>query len=271
MENKDLHIFVGFKGGLGKSKIAKHIFPSIIYKVSGIKNFNIVEIDDTETEDVWNSEYITFKKFSVDDYKNGIVQLQSTLINDSVTEILDIGGGKEKVLKILEQLKQMDLHLFYNLKFYVPTNKDATIFNSTKSTLETIYSMFNVKANLIFNRVFTDYKKEFKTFFGNENWGINEKYSEIKDLIDAEFVVYEDYEGQIETVIDQLNQSGFDFYLHSLDFDKNYVQTFKDPTKTVEERIELGQQKAIVSDYLSFFNKIFMVKKEDVATSKVKK
>lgn len=268
MENKKLHIFVGFKGGLGKSKLAKHIFPTILHRVAGTTKFNIVEIDDTETVDVWSSDNIVFNKFTVDEYKDGIVQLQSTLMEDEISEILDIGGGKEKVFKILEQIKQMDLHLFYDLEFYIPTNKDATIFNSTKSTIETINDMFEVKPNLIYNRVFFDYKKEFKTIFGNENWGIEAKYDEIKNLISEEFVVYEDYESQIETIIDQLNQSGFDFYLHALEFEKNYVQNFKDPNKTTEDRISLGKEKAIVSDYLNYFRKIFIVEKQESKKSK---
>lgn len=261
MDKKNLHIFVGFKGGLGKSKLAKHIFPAILNRATDTTRFNIVEIDDTETDDVWNSQYITFNKFSVENYKDGIVQLQSTLVDNDIAEILDIGGGKEKVLKILEQLKMMDLDLFYNLVFYVPTNKDATIFNSTKATIETIKEMFDCKTNLIYNRVFFDYRKEFKTVFGNENWGIEARYDEIKNDIEDEFVIFEDYEGQIETVIDQLKESGFDFYLYALEFEKTYKEQMLDPNKTVEDRVNLGKQKAIVSDYLNFFRKIFVVEK----------
>lgn len=268
MDKKNLHIFVGFKGGLGKSKLAKHIFPAILNRATDTTRFNIVEIDDTETDDVWNSQYITFNKFSVENYKDGIVQLQSTLVDNDIAEILDIGGGKEKVLKILEQLKMMDLDLFYNLVFYVPTNKDATIFNSTKATLETIKEMFDCKSNLIYNRVFFDYKKEFKTFFGNEDWNIEARKGEIESLIDEEFVVFEDYDGQIETVIDQLGKSGLDFYLHSLNFEKAYKDEMLDRNKTVKDRIELGKQKTLTGEYLSFFRKIFIVRKEDKKAKK---
>lgn len=269
MENKKLHIFVGFKGGLGKSKLAKHIFPTVIYNVTGIQKFNIVEIDDTDTFDTWNSDKITFNKFTVDEYKDGIIQLQSTYADEDTCEILDIGGGKAKVMTILQQLQLMDLHLLYDLNFYVPTIKDATVFTSTKSTLETLHELFNVKANLIYNRVIFNYKNEFSTFFGNEKWGTTGKYDEIKDYIENEFVVYDDIDGQIETVLNELHISGFDFYLEALNFDKNYLQEFKNPNKTADERLQMGKQKSLVSDYLAFFKKVYLIDKD--VNKKVKK
>lgn len=254
---KQLIITTGFKGGLGKSELAKNILPIIIYNISNakFKKFKIVEIDDTETIDNWTSDVVQFKKFSVANFKEGVAEVQKTVTDPDVVEILDIGGGGEKVEKILTQLKKMDLDLFYEFKFFVPTLRTSSIYNSTLETLKLIHKLFGVKSSLVYNRVISDYKQEFKAIFGFEEYQIQENRSSLLKYINDEYVVYEDINDIVQTVLDQTRKSSFDFYLMALDFNQNYREN-RLKAKTEDEINQITKLKTIVADFLEFFEKI---------------
>lgn len=255
-EKKILSIFTGFKGGIGKSKIAKHIAPIIFYNKLGITKFNIVEVDDTKTEDFWlPSKNIEFEKFDMKDFRGGIEKLILTAPEKDTLEILDIGGGESKVLKVLNQLKLMNLEEYFDLHFYIPTTNEPTVFPSTKASIETIADMFGCKVNIIYNKVFVNVIDEFSPVFGSEKFGISSKRHEIIDYINKEFVIYNDYMNLIENIIMERKQNGFDFYLECLKFEAEFKEKFFNPETSRETRLLMTKKKTLVNEYLAYCKK----------------
>jgi response regulator RpfG family c-di-GMP phosphodiesterase len=263
LQKKQLKIFVGFKGGLGKSHLAQNTYPVLAYNQANqeIKDelkFNIVEIDDTKTENIWTSKKINYNKFEVTDYKNAIVQIQRTYSNQNTLEVLDLGGGGEKVFQLLNHIQKMRLDDLFELDFMVITNRNASIFNSTKATLELIHNLFNCKCTLIHNKVVNDVNSEFQAFFGNQKHKIKSRYPEIQDLVKAEWIVHDDIHSLLDNSINETKQSTLDFYINSKYIVDNWIQyrmeaLNSDDEAAIDEAMRIYD---ISYDFIAFFNKI---------------
>ena len=258
---KILSIYLGFKGGIGKSTVAKQIFPVTIYNnvKEGIKDdlkFNIAEIDDSATKDVWTSNRVICNSYDVADYKDAINQIQTTYNDSNTVEIIDIGSGGRKIEELLRFISKMRLEDIYELHFFVPTNRDSLIFDSTKRTLELINEIFNKKSTLIYNRVIDNVEDEFQIYFGNEKWQIKSRFSEIKDLVLAEWVIEEDRLSLIENAINETKKSALDFYINANSYVDNFMKNRIDAMNKIGKIEEVNRMYDISYDYIDFFKKI---------------
>ncbi len=268
-KKKPLYIFTGFKGGLGKSKIAKHIFSVIAYnnvrtEIRDKLKFNIVEIDDSATKDIWYSNKVICNSYDVSDYKDAINQIQTTFNDLNTVEVIDIGSGGEKIKQLLHHISKMRLEDIFELHFFVPTNRDSLIFDSTKVTLELITEIFNKKSTLIYNRVIDSLEDEFQVYFGNEKWQIKSRFDEIKDFISDEWVIAEDRLSLIENAINETKRSALDFYIDANNYVDNFMQNRINAMNNIEELNQVNRMYDISYDYIDFFKKIkFEVKRNE--------
>lgn len=198
LQKKELYITTASKGGVGKSTMAQNIITIIKYreiideKSKENLQFNIVEIDDNAAHNNWQSEIINYKKYDVSEFKDAIVQIQRTFADVNTVEVLDIGGGGDKTKQLLQHIAKMRLDQIFNLNFIVPTNRDTAIYESTKSTLELIYSLFACQATLVYNKVINNVNEEFQAFFGNSKFKIKSRFVEIEKYVRDEWIVYDD-------------------------------------------------------------------------------
>lgn len=266
-KKKPLYIFAGFKGGLGKSKIAKHFFSVVAYnkvraEIRDKLKFNIVEIDDSATKDIWSSNRVLCNSYDVFDYKDAINQIQTTFNDLNTVEVIDIGSGGEKIKQLLRHISKMRLEDIFELHFFVPTNRDSLIFDSTKATLELITEIFNKKSTLIYNRVIDNLQDEFQVYFGNEKWQIKSRFDEIKDFISAEWVIEEDRLSLIENAINETKRSALDFYVDANNYVDNFMQNRINAMNDVKKLNQINRMYDISYDYIDFFKKIkFEVKR----------
>lgn len=266
-KKKPLYIFAGFKGGLGKSKIAKHIFSVIAYnnvraEIRDKLKFNIVEIDDSATKDIWSSNRVICNSYDVSDYKDAINQIQTTFNDLNTVEVIDIGSGGEKIKQLLHHISKMRLEDIFELHFFVPTNRDSLIFDSTKVTLELITEIFNEKSTLIYNRVIDSLEDEFQVYFGNEKWQIKSRFDEIKDFISDEWVIAEDRLSLIENAINETKRSALDFYIDANNYVDNFMENRINAMSNLKELSQVNRMYDISYDYIDFFKRIkFEVKR----------
>ena len=267
LKKKPLYIFVGLKGGLGKSKIAKHLFSIVVYNQvkSEIKDklkFNVVEIDDSATVDIWSSDRVICKSFDVADYKDAINQVQKTWTDSNTVEVIDIGSGGVKINQLLLHISKMRLEDIFDIHFFVPTNRDSLIFDSCKTTLSLINQIFNKKSTLIYNRVIQNLEDEFQVYFGNQKWNIKSRFQEITEYVKDEWIIPEDRLNLIENAINETRKSALDFYINAnncvVNFMQNRVNALDDPAKLNK----VNTMYDIAYDYLQFFKSIkFEVKR----------
>ncbi len=266
-KKKPLYIFVGLKGGLGKSKIAKHLFSIVVYNQvkSEIKDklkFNVVEIDDSATVDIWSSDRVICKSFDVADYKDAINQVQKTWTDSNTVEIIDIGSGGVKINQLLLHISKMRLEDIFDVHFFVPTNRDSLIFDSCKTTLSLINQIFNKKSTLIYNRVIQNLEDEFQVYFGNQKWNIKSRFEEITGFVEAEWVIPEDRLSLVENAINETRKSALDFYINANNCVVNFMQNRINALEDENKLNKVNTMYDIAYDYLEFFKQIkFEVKR----------
>lgn len=260
---KQLKIFIGFKGGLGKSTIAQNIYPVLAYNQADedLKQqlkFNVVEIDDTKTANIWTSNKINYNKFEVTDYKDAIVQIQRTFNNQNVIEVLDLGGGGEKVIQLLHHIQKMRLDDLFELNFMVITNRNASIFDSTKATLELIHSLFNCPSTLIHNKVISDVNTEFQAFFGNQKHKIKNRFPEIQKFVKNEWIVPDDIHSLLDNAVNESRTSSLDFYVQANNYVVNWIQNRIEALNSGDDNAidEAMRIYDVCFDYINFFKKI---------------
>lgn len=266
-KKKELHIFVGFKGGLGKSKIAKHIFPCLIYsKIEKNKKdklkFNIVEIDDSATVDIWHSDRVICNSYDVSDYKDAIIQIQNTFNNKDTVEIIDIGSGGVKIKQLLIHIEKMKLEDIFELRFFVPTNRDSLIFDSSLSTCKLIDEIFNRKVTLIYNRIIESLEDEFQAYFGNSKWKIMSRFNEIENFLEGEWVITEDRFNLIENAINETKKSALDFFIVANEHIDTFMEQRLNAIDNHRKLEDINKMYDISYDFVDFFKKIkFEVKR----------
>ena len=266
-KKKPLYIFVGLKGGLGKSKIAKHLFSIVVYNQvkTDIKDklkFNVVEIDDSATVDIWSSDRVICQSFDVADYKDAINQVQKTWTDLNVVEIIDIGSGGVKINQLLMHIHKMRLEDIFDIHFFVPTNRDSLIFDSCKTSLNLIYQIFGKKSTLIYNRVIQNLEDEFQVYFGNQKWNIKSRFEEITGFVEAEWVIPEDRLSLVENAINETRKSALDFYINANNCVNNFMQNRVNALGNLGQLNRVNTMYDISYDYLEFFKSIkFEVKR----------
>lgn len=266
-KKKPLYIFVGLKGGLGKSKIAKHLFSIVVYNqvktdVKDKLKFNVVEIDDSATVDIWSSDRVICQSFDVADYKDAINQVQKTLTDSNVVEIIDIGSGGVKINQLLMHIQKMRLEDLFDIHFFVPTNRDALIFDSCKTSLDLIYQIFGKKSTLIYNRVIQNLEDEFQVYFGNQKWNIKSRFPEIAAFVKDEWVIPEDRLSLVENAINETRKSAIDFYINANNCVDNFMQNRVNALGDPKQLNKVNTMYDIAYDYLQFFKSIkFEVKR----------
>lgn len=234
---KKLIITTGFKSGIGRSFIARQIIPILKYKNNkNCTKFNIVEISDLleEEENENASDFINIKRFSSREIeiKEALNTLECGIFGEHTDinsmHILDIGiSGNKEVKKLLNYIALLKLQDELDLEFYIPVQKDSQNFQLTVSILELVNNLFGIKPIIIYNRVHKDYKKEYFNFFGNENYGTENKRDKISHLIKNEIVIYEDSERIFDIISCCKKVEALDYYINFLNLEKNFHTSIK--------------------------------------------
>lgn len=264
MQKKNLYITTTGKGGVGKSTISQNITAPILYRQADDETkekleFNIVEIDDNGTQNIWKSEKIRYKKFDISEYKEAIVQIQRTYADSNTVEILDLGAGHENTFQLLQHIAKMRLDEIFNLHFLVPTNRNTSIFDATKTTLQLIYSLFNnSQSTLVYNKVINNVQEEFQAFFGNPKFKIKSRFSEIEKYVKDEWVVYDDIHSLMDNSINETKQSTLDFYINAEYIVDNWINYRLEALNSGDANAidEAMRVYDISYDFIEFFNKI---------------
>jgi len=182
------------KGGVGKSIISTMVLPVLF--VDEYKEVNVYEIDDNNKTSSnlknKNIDNLNFKSIKIEDMEEDIdkVKLDEFTNAPDILNIIDCGGGNDTIA-IVKHLAKSDL---YNLTYIVPTNEDLEQFTNLKDTIALIKNN-DATANivLILNRAKSlsknDVQKQFINLYGSNQYGIDERFSEIESDVNSTFVV----------------------------------------------------------------------------------
>lgn len=181
---KNVYVVVSTKGGEGKTFLSLQILPILFLS----KNINIFEVDNNNNSKkmIENSQKISFKSFKIDDGLDAIdeIEFNNMLFQDDSINIIDAGAGDD-TLKLLDILKEKEL---FGLTYIIPLSNSITNIDNALQTINAILDFDkDAKINLVLNKCpsfdFEDIKYKFKSFFGNESFGLASRYEEFKDKI----------------------------------------------------------------------------------------
>ena len=181
---KNVYVVVSTKGGEGKTFLTLQVLPILFLS----KNINIFEVDNNNNSKkmIEKSQIVNFKSFKIDDGLDAIDEIEfNNMItqNDSIN-IIDAGGGDD-TLKLLKILKEKEL---FGLTYIVPLSNSISNLDNALQTINAILDFDkDAKINLVLNKCpsfdFDDIRLKFKSFFGNEDFGLASRYEEFKDKI----------------------------------------------------------------------------------------
>lgn len=181
---KNVYVVVSTKGGEGKTFLSLQVLPILFLN----KNIYIFEVDNNNNSKkmIDNSQKISFKSFKIDDGLDAMDEIEfNNMItqNDSVN-IIDAGGGDD-TLKLLKILKEKEL---FGLTYIVPLSNSISNVDNAIQTINVILDFDkDAKINLVLNKCpsfdFKDIKFKFKSFFGNDDFGLPSRYEEFKERI----------------------------------------------------------------------------------------
>lgn len=185
-KNEYMNVYINCttKGGEGKTFLALHIIPVLFLD----KNINIFEVDNNNDSKkmIEKSQKISFKSFKIDDGLDAIdeIEFNNMLTQDDSINILDAGGGDD-TLKLLAILKEKEL---FGLTYVVPMSNSIANVDNALQTINAILDFDkDAKINLVLNKCpsfdFNEIKSRFKSFFGNESFGLPSRYEEFKEKI----------------------------------------------------------------------------------------
>lgn len=181
---KNVYVAVSTKGGEGKTFTCLQILPILFLN----KNINIFEVDNNNDSKkmIEKSQKISFKSFKIDDGLDAIdeIEFNNMLTQDDSINILDAGGGDD-TLKLLAILKEKEL---FGLTYVVPMSNSIANVDNALQTINAILDFDkDAKINLVLNKCpsfhFNDIKSKFKSFFGDESFGLPSRYEEFKEKI----------------------------------------------------------------------------------------
>lgn len=181
---KNVYVVVSTKGGEGKTYLSLQILPVLFLD----KNINIFEVDNNNDSKkmIVKSQKISFKSFKIDDGLDALdeIEFNNMLTQDDSINILDAGGGDD-TLKLLTILKEKEL---FGLTYIVPLSNSMSNVDNAVQTINAILDFDkDAKINLVLNKCpsynFDDIQFKFKSFFGNESFGLPSRYEEFKDKI----------------------------------------------------------------------------------------
>ena len=184
MKYKNVIVVCSTKGGEGKTYLSLQILPILFLD----KNINIFEVDNNNNSKkmIENSQRISFKSFKIDDGLDAIdeIEFNNMLSQDDCINILDAGGGDDTV-KLLEILKEKEL---YGLTYIVPMSNSISNVDNALQTVNSILDFDqDAKINLVLNKCssfnFDDIQFKFKSFFGNEAFGLPSRYEQFEKKI----------------------------------------------------------------------------------------
>jgi hypothetical protein len=181
---KNVYVVVTTKGGEGKTFLSLQILPILFLD----KNINIFEVDNNNNSQkmIENSQKISFKSFKIDDGLDAIdeIEFNNMLSQDDSINIIDAGGGDDtvKLLKILEEKE------LFGLTYIVPLSNSISNVDNSLQTINAILDFDkDAKINLVLNKCpsfdFDDIQFKFKSFFGNQDFGLPSRYDEFRDKI----------------------------------------------------------------------------------------
>ena len=181
---KNVYVVVSTKGGEGKTFLSLQVLPILFLN----KNIYIFEVDNNNNSKkmIDNSQKISFMSFKIDDGLDAMDEIEfNNMItqNDSVN-IIDAGGGDD-TLKLLKILKEKEL---FGLTYIVPLSNSISNVDNAIQTINVILDFDkDAKINLVLNKCpsfdFKDIKFKFKSFFGNDDFGLPSRYEEFKERI----------------------------------------------------------------------------------------
>ncbi|MEV9498782.1 hypothetical protein [Aliarcobacter butzleri] len=178
---KNVYVVVSTKGGEGKTFLSLQVLPILFLN----KNINIFEVDNNNNSKkmIENSQKISFKSFKIDDGLDAIdeIEFNNMLSQDDSVNIIDAGGGDDTI-KLLKILKEKEL---FGLSYIVPLSNSIS---NVDNALQTINAILNfdedAKINLVLNKCpsfdFDAIRLKFKSFFGNEDFGLPSRYEEFE-------------------------------------------------------------------------------------------
>ena len=181
---KNVYVILTTTGGEGKTFIALQLLPILFLN----KNINIFEVDNNNDSKkmVEKSQKINFKSFKIDDGLDAIdeIEFNNMLTQDDSINILDVGAGDD-TLKLLAILKEKEL---FGLTYIIPLSNSITNIDNALQTINAILEIDeDAKINLVLNKCpsfdFNEIKSKFKSFFGNESFGLPSRYEEFKEKI----------------------------------------------------------------------------------------
>lgn len=181
---KNVYVVVSTKGGEGKTFLSLQVLPILFLN----KNINIFEVDNNNNSKkmIENSQKISFKSFKIDDGLDAIdeIEFNNMLSQDDSVNIIDAGGGDDTI-KLLKILKEKEL---FGLSYIVPLSNSISNVDNALQTINSILDFDqDAKINFVLNKCpsfdFDAIRLKFKSFFGNEDFGLPSRYEEFKDKI----------------------------------------------------------------------------------------
>ena len=223
MKYKNVIVVCSTKGGEGKTYLSLQILPILFLD----KNINIFEVDNNNNSKkiIENSKKISFKSLKIDDGLDTIdeIEFNNMLSQDDSINIIDTGGGDDTV-KLLEILKEKEL---YGLTYIVPMSNSISNVDNALQTVNSILDFDqDAEINLVLNKCpsfnFEEIKFKFKSFFGNESFGLPSRYEEFKNKIkNLNYIT----ESDLPDIISSKHQYALlDAYLKSKIIMENFVE-----------------------------------------------
>lgn len=116
----------------------------------------------------------------------------------------------------------------------VITNRNASIFDSTKATLELIYNLFNCQSILIHNKVVNDIKISFKHFLVIQSIKLKIVFLRYNILWKKEWIVPDDIHSHLDNTINKTKTSSLDFYIQAHNYVENWIENTSGLTRSYQ-------------------------------------
>jgi len=171
-------VSVSSKGGVGKSTISYQVLTALAYEMMGQQKVRLIEVDDNNKTDTFNSAIFSSQSFRVDKGIDETLKSLFDVLSDEVV-VVDAGGGNDSN-KVLDSL--LSLQMDENIIYFIPVLKNKSGMKNLLDTYNKIREKSSSKIVIVLNQAAGKdddaLVNEFLYFYGNKELKVNGAFAD---------------------------------------------------------------------------------------------